>query len=108
MIEDILVRNAVKLIRDRALDGTNINDVCTKLNVSRSTLERRMKLALHRTPKAELMRVRFKEVERLLRETDLTVEVISDQTGFAHCQYLQTAFKDRYEMTPGAFRKKAR
>jgi LacI family transcriptional regulator len=67
-----------------------------------------MKLALHRTPKAELLRVRFKEIERLLRDTDLTVEVISDQTGFAHCHYLQTAFKDRYTITPGEFRRSFR
>ena len=108
VIEDFLVRDAIKLIRSRALDGTNINDICGWLNVSRSTLERRMKLVLNRTPKFELMRVRFKEVERLLRETDLTIEAISEQTGFAHCQYLQTLFKQRYSMTPGEFRKAPR
>ena len=105
VIEDFLVRGAIKLIRSRALDGTNINDVCSKLNISRSTLERRMKASLNRTPKEELLRVRFKEVERLLRETDLTMEVISDQTGFAHCHYLQTQFRNRYGMTPGTFRR---
>jgi LacI family transcriptional regulator len=105
VIEDYLVRDAIKLIRSRAFDGTNINDICGLLNVSRSTLERRMKTSLNRTPKTELMRVRFKEVERLLRDTDMTVEAISDQTGFAHCHYLQSLFKSRHGMTPGAFRR---
>ncbi|MCB1123060.1 MAG: DNA-binding transcriptional regulator [Verrucomicrobiae bacterium] len=105
VIEDLLIRDAVKLIRERALDGTNVNDVCRILHVSRSTLERRMKQALGRPPKAELLRIRFKEVERLLQETDLTIEAISDQTGFAHCHYMQNHFKRRYGLTPGEFRK---
>jgi AraC-like DNA-binding protein len=44
-------------------------------------------------------------VERLLRETDLTIDVIARQTGFAHSHYLQAAFKQTYGQTPGAFRR---
>lgn len=50
--------------------------------------------------------MRFREVERLLRETDLTVEVIAEQTGFAYSHYLQAAFKSAYGQTPGEFRGK--
>jgi LacI family transcriptional regulator len=64
-----------------------------------------MKAALKRTPKEEISRVRFREVERLLLETDLTVESIADQTGFAHSHYLQAAFKEAYGQTPGGFRR---
>jgi len=67
-----------------------------------------MKAALGRTPKDEILRVRFREMERLLRETDLTIEAIATQTGFTHSHYLQAAFKLSRSETPGEFRRKSK
>lgn len=105
VINDRLVAHAARLIREHAANGFNVDDLCRKLNASRSTLDRRMKAALNRTPKDEILRVRFREVERLLRETDLTIEAIAAQTGFAHSHYLQSAFKVARGVTPGEFRR---
>jgi len=105
VINDALVANAARLIRENVMNGINVDDLCRRLNASRSTLDRRMKAALKRTPKEEITRIRFREVERLLRETDLTIDVIARQTGFAHSHYLQAAFKQTYGQTPGAFRR---
>jgi LacI family transcriptional regulator len=107
VIHDPLVASAVRLMRENLADGINVEDVCRKLNASRSTLDRRMLAALKRSPKEEILRLRFREVERLLRETDLTIEAIAAQTGFAHSHYLQTAFKERHGCTPGEFRQAA-
>lgn len=105
VIHDRLVANAVRLIRENIGSGFNVDDLCRKLNASRSTLDRRMKAALKRTPKGEILRVRFREVKRLLRETDLTVDAIAAQTGFAHSHYLHAAFKESHGHTPGEFRR---
>lgn len=107
VITDRLVAHAARLIRENATRGLNVDDLCRKLNASRSTMDRRMKTALNRTPKDEILRVRFREVERLLRETDLTVEAIAELTGFAHSHYLQAAFKEAHGQTPGEFRRTA-
>jgi LacI family transcriptional regulator len=107
VIEDPVVLRAARLIRERAFAGLGVAELCDELGVSRSTLERRMKAALGRTPKDELLRVRFREVNRLLRATDFTIEVIAEQTGFTHAHYLQTAYRERFGMTPGEFRKGA-
>ena len=105
VINDPLVARAARLIRENAMTGINVEDLCRKLNASRSTLDRRMRAALKRSPKEEITRIRFCEVERLLRETDLTIEVIAEQTGFAHSHYLQAVFKQTYGQTPGQFRR---
>ena len=105
VINDRLVAHAARLIRENATLGINVDDLCRKLNASRSTLDRRMKAALNRSPKEEILRVRFREVERLLRETDLTIDAIALQTGFAHSHYLQAAFKETRGITPGQFRR---
>ena len=104
VINDRLVANAVRLIREDANKGLNVDNLCKRLNVSRSTLDRRMKSALNRSPKEEISRIRFREVERLLIETDLTMETIAELTGFTHSHYLQAAFKQIYGETPGRFR----
>jgi LacI family transcriptional regulator len=104
VIHDKLVAQAVRIIRENASFGINVNDLCERLNASRSTLDRRMQAALKRTPKQEILRVRFRDVERLLCETDLTIEAIAAQTGFNHSQYLQAAFKEWTGLSPGQFR----
>lgn len=105
VIEDPVALRAARLIRERAFAGLNVAAICGELGVSRSTLERRMKAALGRPPKEELLRVRFREVNRLLRATDLTIEQISDLTGFVHAHYLQSAYRERFGITPGEFRR---
>ena len=93
------------MIREKAFQGLTVAAICEQLSISRSTLERRMKGALKRGPKEEILRIQFREVKRLLRNTSLTIEVIADQVGFSHAHYLQTIFRERYGITPGQFRK---
>lgn len=104
VIEDPVVLWAVKLIRREAFSGITVAEVCEELGVSRSTLDRRMQATLKRGAKAELQRVRFAEVNRLLKNTDLTIEDIAERTGFAYAHYLQTAYRQRYGTTPGSVR----
>lgn len=108
VIEDPIVLRAVKLIREHAFEGITVAEIVKALGVSRSTLERRMKGALQRGTKEEILRIQFKEVNRLLRNSDLTIETISDLAGFTHAHYLQTSYRERYDMTPGAYRKKSK
>jgi LacI family transcriptional regulator len=108
VITDPLVARAARLIRENATAGIAVKDLCRMLGASRSTLERRMAATLKRTPKEEILRLRFREVERLLRDTGLTIDAIAAQTGFAHSHYLQAAFKERHGRTPGEFRRSAR
>ena len=105
VIEDPIVLQAVRLIRKQAFTGLTVGEICKTVGVSRSTLERRMKATLQRNPKEELLRVRFREVNRLLRNTNFTIDTISEMTGFSQAHYLQTAYRERHGKTPGAYRK---
>lgn len=105
MIGDGLVVRALRLIREGALENLTVAELSSRLSVSRSTLERRMKKAIGRSPKAEILRLRFRRVEELLRSSNLTIEVIAERCGFQHAHYLQTAFRERYGQTPTQYRK---
>jgi LacI family transcriptional regulator len=105
VIEDPIALRAVRLIREQAFHNISVGEIARHLSVSRSTLERRLKASLGRGAKEELLRIRFREVERLLGNTEHTVETIAELTGFAHAHYLQTAFRERTGKTPGEYRR---
>lgn len=105
VIEDPIALRAVRLIREQAFHNISVGEIARLLSVSRSTLERRLKATLGRGAKEELLRIRFREVKRLLGNTEHTVETIAELTGFAHAHYLQTAFRERTGMTPGEYRR---
>lgn len=67
-----------------------------------------MKSSLQRGTKDEMLRVQFREVNRLLRNSDLTIETIAEHSGFTHAHYLQTSYRERYGMTPGEYRKQSK
>lgn len=67
-----------------------------------------MKTMIGRSPGEELIRIRFSQVERLLAQTDLTLDAIAERAGFKHPQYMAEAFRKRFGMTPGEYRKKNR
>ena len=107
VIEDPIVLRAVRLIRAEALSGITVGEICDRLHLSRSTLDRHMKRTLKLGTKEEILRIRFREVNRLLRNTDFTLEVIAEQTGFTHAHYLSETYRKRYGITPGNYRKQA-
>jgi len=107
-VEDERVARALHYIRRKAADGIGVDDVAREVALSRSALERRMKAMIGRSPGEELIRIRFSQVERLLAQTDLTLDAIAERAGFKHPQYMAEAFRKRFEMTPGEYRKRNR
>lgn len=107
-IADQAVARAVRFIRESALRGIDVEDVLDHVPMSRSSLERRMRSALGRSPKAEILRVRLAAVQRLLVETDLTLDALARRAGFDHPQYMSTLFRREVGLTPGEYRRQAR
>lgn len=51
---------------------------------------------------------RMTEVRRMLRETDLPLDVVASRTGLRDATYLVRRFRDRYATTPGRWRQNQR
>jgi len=75
---------------------------------ARRLLEARFRKLLGRTPHAEILRVQLQRVKQLLTETDLTIEVIAERTGFAHSEYLSVVFRREVGLPPGRYREQHR
>lgn len=107
-VEDKDLAAALQFIREHANQRISVEDILAKVPISRSSLERRMKKYIGRTPKAEIIRVQLERVNELLAETDLSLAAIAVKTGFEHPQYLAELFKRTYKQTPGSYRRSIR
>lgn len=106
-VEDARIAAAMRFIRQHATSGIDVPRVAREAAMSRTVLERRMKALIGRSPGEEINRMRFAAVEKLLTETDLTLDAIAVRCGFAHPQYMAEAFRKRAGVTPGEFRRRA-
>jgi LacI family transcriptional regulator len=101
---DTYVGEAVRYIRQHACEGIDVGDVLRHVIISRSALDQRFLNTLGRTTHDEILRVRLKRVRELLAETDLTVQLIAERTGFRHGEYLSAVFRREFRQTPREFR----
>lgn len=102
------VVDAIRYLREGACRGARVKDVQRHAMLSHSTLQRRIRETLGRSPKAELVRVQLEQVKRLLATTDLPLLKISEQTGFTHLESMCRLFKKRVGRTPGQYRRESR
>jgi LacI family transcriptional regulator len=98
------VSKAVRFIRNWAAEGINVEDVLREVNVSRSSLDRRFKAALVRTPHEEIVRAQLNVAMHLLVETKLNLTQIAVKSGFKHAAYMGAVFRRELKMTAGQYR----
>jgi LacI family transcriptional regulator len=103
-IDDEIVRDALKLIRDQAQDGIRVSDVVRELAVARRALEQRFVRLVGRTPASEIRRVRIEAAKQMLVETDKSIAHISRATGFGHQDLFSRVFRRSVGLTPSQFR----
>lgn len=103
-ITDPDVAAAVHFIRQQAVKPVQVRDVVAQVSVSRATLESRFKQIVGRTIHAEIRRVQIREVQQLLRTTELPLHKIAERTGFRYVQYLAAVFRQSCGQTPGQYR----
>jgi len=103
-IDDEIVRDALRLIRDRAQEGIHVSDVVRELAVARRALEQRFVRMVGRTPAAEIRRVRIEAAKRYLVESDRSIAHISRVTGFGHQDLFSRVFRRSVGLTPSQFR----
>lgn len=103
-IDDGDVVAALKIIRDRACLGLSVADILREVPIARSSLERRFRKTVGRSPQAEIRGVQMKRARQLLCETDLTLTQIASLTGFKHSEYFSVVFKREVGQTPGQYR----
>ncbi len=104
-VADKDVSTALRFIRENACNGITVSDVASRISISRSTLERRMRESIDRTPQQQIRHVQISRVRELLAESDESLSQIANLCGFEHPEYMHVVFKREVGVTPGEFRR---
>jgi LacI family transcriptional regulator len=107
-IPDRELAESIRFIREHACEGIRVEDVLGRSRLSASTLQRRFKAVLGRTPKEEITRLQMETAKRLLVHTDLPNADIAARCGFAEPKRFITAFHEKVGASPGTFRRHSR
>jgi LacI family transcriptional regulator len=85
-----------------------VQEVVARAGCCRRALETRFRKVLGRTILQEIRRIQTIQSQRLLRETDETMESIAESCGWGNASHFGTEFKKITGMPPGEYRKKMR
>ena len=85
-----------------------VEDVVEAVCVSRSTLERRFRAVLGRSPLEEINRVRVERARQLLVETDWSLAQVARAAGFHDGRNLSEVFLGQTGERPSAYRRRFR
>jgi LacI family transcriptional regulator len=106
--DDWELAGAIRLIREHACEGLRLKDFVRMTNLSRRTLERRVRGLLGRSPKEEITRVQIERSQQLLVETDLSVVAVAKKCGFSQPKYFSQVFHAKVGTPPAAYRRNVR
>lgn len=104
LADDPKVTAALAFIRDHFADAVKVDDVLEHVELSRTSLENKMKRAIGVTPHIAICRARVEHAKKLLVRTDQTMDEIARACGFLWQSQLNIVFKRLTGLTPGQFR----
>ena len=99
-----LVNRAVSIMKTEYMDGLTVSDVCGKLFVNRTYFSVLFKKYTGTTPVEYLENIRFNEVCRLLKKSDMPLASVADCVGMS-LNSLHKMIKIRLHISPIAYRK---
>lgn len=102
---DEIIIKAIKYIEDNLKDPINLSDIAYAVNLSPNYLHTRFRKEVGITPREYLIDCRLKKACELLSTTSNSISEISEKCGFCNQQYMSLLFKQKYEITPSAYRK---
>ena len=106
-IRDPVVINALRFIREHAVEPINVTTVFQSVGVGRRELERKFRAMLGRSVLQEIVRSRIQQAQKLLTCTDLPMPAIAKRSGFSSAHRLAIVFHGTCGMPPTAYRRQS-
>jgi AraC family transcriptional regulator, regulatory protein of adaptative response / DNA-3-methyladenine glycosylase II len=103
-----VVRRALRMIQDGALDESSLEHLCERLGVGERHLTRLFMRHLGASPAAIARTQRLHFAKQLLDETDLPITEIAMASGFRSVRRFNDVFKAVYRRPPREMRKRLR
>jgi len=88
-------------------DALNVDTLAAAVDMSRSTLYRRLEALTGKSPMEVLWDYRLQQAAQWLSETDANVSEIAYGVGFKSVPHFCARFRERFGLTPSAYRRKS-
>lgn len=107
-IEQTFVNNLNNLIKTN-IDNADfsVENLADLLNISRIQLYRKIKAMFDVNVSDYINNFRLEQAKSMLQNPELTISEIAYKTGFSSPNYFSTVFKNKFGISPNAFRKSA-
>ena len=104
--EQNFIKKAEKIV-ERNLQNPEfeITDLLEELNISRTTLTRKINVETQQNPSGFIRDIRLKNAVKLLGNNKFNIDEIADFVGFNSTSYFLRSFKKMYGVTPKEYRK---
>jgi AraC-like DNA-binding protein len=104
-VEDRMVAEAIEIIWDHTNRSMTVDDVASRLPITRRSLERRFRRLLGHTIFEEITRCRLVRAEQLLAETKVPIEQVAVRAGFSSPERMCKVFHRLKGLSPLAYRR---
>lgn len=105
-LDEILLGNILKAVEENLSEPDfDVQHLAEKVNMSRSTLTRKLKAITGLTPLEYIRRVKMQHACRMLEDPRTTVNEVALALGYYNRKYFTSCFKEEYGITPSEYQK---
>ena len=105
-LDEILLGNILKAVEESLSEADfDVQHLAEKVNMSRSTLTRKLKAITGLTPLEYIRRVKMQHACRMLKDPHTTVNEVALALGYYNRKYFTSCFKEEYGITPSEYQK---
>lgn len=104
--KDDLVREAQTWLEQNFADTFTVEQLAERFSVSKRTLIRRFNSALEMPPNTYVQSLRIEAAQKLLEETERTVDVVMNDVGYEDASSFRRLFRKKTGLTPTEYRRR--
>lgn len=106
-LDNILLEAARKVVLENLSDNDfDVNIFASKMNMSRSTLNRKIKVLTDKTPLEFIKDIKIEQAGMMLRDKTATVHDVIQSLGYSDYKNFANTFKKKFGMSPSEWQKK--
>lgn len=105
-LDKILLEKAVKSVEAHLTEPNfDVTGLAEDMNMSRSTLTRKLKAITGRTPLNFIRNIKMKHARHLLEDKGKSVTEVATTLGYFNRKYFTACFKEEFGLTPSEYQK---
>lgn len=102
----IYVEHALEFIEHQYQTDIKVSDIADYIGINRSYLTACFQKSIGMSPQQYLIRYRMEKARDLLKTTDLSINAIASEVGYADALAFSRSFRQMYDSSPKDFRRK--